>query len=68
MIVYQGVIGFELWTGQKAPDLPMEIHLTPVFDPQGVYDELKLAEPVYVSERNVLYCKDDWCEVHPVKR
>jgi hypothetical protein len=31
-----------------------------------VYDELKLAEPVFVSERNVLYCKQDWCEIHPV--
>ena len=53
--------------GQKAPDLPLEIHLTPPFDPQGVYDGLKLAPPVYVSERNVLYCKDDWCEIHPIK-
>jgi hypothetical protein len=52
--------------GQKAPDLPLEIHVQPTFDPRAVYDELKLAEPVFVSERNVLYCKQDWCELHPV--
>ena len=23
------------------------------------------AEPVRVSERNVLFCKEDWCEIHP---
>jgi hypothetical protein len=43
----------------------MEIHLTPPFSPQAVYDELELREPVFVSERNVLYCKQDWCEIHP---
>ena len=53
--------------GQKHPDLPLEIHLSPPFDPRQVYDELKLADPVFVSERNVLYCKEDWCEIHPVK-
>ena len=52
--------------GQKAPELPLEIHVRPPFDPRAVYDELKLAEPVFVSERNVLYCKQDWCEIHPV--
>ena len=51
--------------GQKAPDFPMEIHLEPPFEPKAVYDELKLAEPVLLSERNVLYCKEDWCEIHP---
>jgi len=51
--------------GQHGPDLPLEIHTAPPFDPQAVYDELKLAEPVYVSERNVLYCRQDWCEIHP---
>jgi hypothetical protein len=51
--------------GQKHRDLPMEIHLTPPFSPQAVYDELELREPVFVSERNVLYCKQDWCEIHP---
>jgi hypothetical protein len=51
--------------GQKAPEMPLEIHMVPPFDPKGVYDELKLAEPVFVSERNVLYCKEDWCELHP---
>jgi hypothetical protein len=56
-----------LRVGQKGRDMPMEIHLVPPFDPQGVYDELKLAEPVFVSERNVLYCKEDWCEIHPVR-
>lgn len=54
--------------GQNHPDLPLEIHLDPPFDPQAVYDELKLAEPVFVSERNVLFCKEDWCELHPEKR
>ena len=52
--------------GQKAPELPLEIHVQPPFDPRAVYDELKLADPVFVSERNVLYCKEDWCEIHPV--
>jgi hypothetical protein len=51
--------------GQRHPDLPLEIHAQPPFDPQALYDELKLSEPVFVSERNVLYCKDDWCEIHP---
>jgi len=51
--------------GQNGPDYPMEIHLQPPFDPKAVYEELKLAEPVFVSERNVLYCKEDWCELHP---
>jgi hypothetical protein len=53
--------------GQNHPDLPMEIHVTPPFDPQSLCDELKLTEPVFVSERNVLYCKEDWCEIHPVE-
>ena len=51
--------------GQRHPDLPLEIHLSPPFDPRAVHDELKLAEPVFVSERNVLYCKEDLCEIHP---
>jgi len=53
--------------GQKAPDFPLEIHLSPPFDPKQVADQLKLAEPVFVSERNVLYCQEDLCELHPVK-
>ena len=53
--------------GQRHPDLPLEIHMAPPFDPKAVFDELKLAEPVFVSERNVLYCKEDLCEVHPVR-
>jgi hypothetical protein len=52
--------------GQRNPELPLEIHLAPPFDPRATYDELKLAEPVFVSDRNVLYCKEDWCELHPV--
>ncbi len=51
--------------GQRHPDLPLEIHVVPPFDPQAVYDELKLSEPVFVSERDLLYCKQDWCEIHP---
>jgi hypothetical protein len=51
--------------GQKHRDFPFEIHMQPAFSSQQVYDELKLAEPVFVSERDVLYCKEDWCEIHP---
>src|SRR3954471_5786101 len=54
--------------GQKHPARPLKLHRTPPFDPRQVYDELKLADPVFVSERNVLYCKEDWCEIHPKKR
>ena len=51
--------------GQRHPDLPLEIHLSPRFDPKAVHDELKLEAPVFLSERNVLYCKEDLCEIHP---
>jgi hypothetical protein len=51
--------------GMKRPELPLEIHIAPGFEPQAIYDELKLAEPVFVSDRRVLYCKEDWCELHP---
>ena len=51
--------------GQKHPDLPLEIHISPRFDPAAIAAELKLEEPVFVSERGVLYCKEDWCELHP---
>ena len=59
-----------LRVGQNHPDLPLEIHVapppgSPPFDPRPVYEELKLGEPVFVSERGVLYCKEDWCEIHP---
>jgi hypothetical protein len=53
--------------GQQARDFPLEIHLAPPFDPRRLVDELKLAEPVFVSERNVLFCREDLCELHPVK-
>jgi hypothetical protein len=53
--------------GQKAQEFPLEIHLREKFDPRALYDELKLEPPVHVSERGVLYCKDDWCEIHPHK-
>jgi hypothetical protein len=53
--------------GQRSPDLPLEIHVSPAFAPQAAYDELNLAPPVFVSERNVLYCKEDLCEIHPVR-
>jgi hypothetical protein len=53
--------------GQRSPDFPLEIHVAPPFDPQQLADELKLAEPVFVSERNVLFCREDFCELHPVK-
>lgn len=51
--------------GQKNPEYPLEIHITPPFDPKAVYEELKLAEPVFLSDRNVLYCKEDFCEIDP---
>jgi len=51
--------------GQKQEEYPLEIHLTPSFDPAALARELDLQPPVHVSERNVLYCKDDWCELHP---
>ena len=51
--------------GQRAAEYPLEIHIAPRFDPAGIAKELNLEPPVYVSERNVLYCKDDWCELHP---
>jgi hypothetical protein len=51
--------------GQKHPEMPLEVHVHPAFDPKAVLETLKLEPPVYLSERNVLYCKDDWCELHP---
>ncbi len=51
--------------GQIGREMPLEIHLEPPFDPNAIYKELQLEPPVYVSERNVLYCKEDWCELHP---
>ena len=56
---------FVVRAGQKARDLPLEVHLSIPFDPNAIYDELKLAPPAHVSERGVLYCKEDWCELHP---
>jgi hypothetical protein len=53
--------------GQRAREMPLEIHVQPPFDPAALYADLKLEPPVYVSERNVLFCKDDWCEIHPIK-
>jgi FAD/FMN-containing dehydrogenase len=53
--------------GQHGPDMPLEIHVRPPFDPAAIYAELQLEPPVYVSERNVLFCKEDWCEIHPTK-
>jgi hypothetical protein len=45
--------------------MPLEIHVIPPFDPHALYKDLQLIPPVYVSERNVLFCKEDWCEIHP---
>ena len=53
--------------GQHGPDFPLEIHVRPAFDPAALYKELQLEPPVYVSDRNVLFCKEDWCELHPPK-
>jgi hypothetical protein len=70
MLVARGHVALRV--GQKNPEFPLEIHMAPPpgaapFNPRQVYDELKLAEPVFVSERDVLYCKEDWCEIHPVQ-
>ena len=51
--------------GQVAREMPLEIHVEPPFDPNALYKQLQLEPPVYLSERNVLYCKEDWCEIHP---
>ena len=51
--------------GQHGPDMPLEVHVQPAFDPQALYAELNLGPPVHVSERGVLLCKDDFCELHP---
>jgi hypothetical protein len=51
--------------GQRGPDMPMEIHLQPAFDPRALQTELKLDDPVHVSQRNVLYCPQCWCELRP---
>jgi hypothetical protein len=53
--------------GQVAREMPLEIHVSPTFEPAALYAELKLEPPAHLSERNVLFCKDDWCEIHPVK-
>jgi hypothetical protein len=46
--------------------MPLEIHVAPGFDPKSVAEQLGLTDPVFVSaERNVLFCKEDWCELHP---
>src|SRR5829696_5379788 len=36
--------------GQRNEELPLEIHLAPRFDPKLIADELKLEEPVFLSE------------------
>jgi len=51
--------------GQKQEEYPLEIHIAPRFDPAALAGELNLEPPVFVSERNVLYCKEHWCELHP---
>jgi hypothetical protein len=51
--------------GQKQAEYPVEIHLAPSFDPAALARELDLQPPVFVSDRNVIYCKEDWCELHP---
>lgn len=51
--------------GQRRPEFPLEIYIAPGFDPAAIFAELKLQEPVAVSERNALICHDDWCELHP---
>src|SRR4051794_19242216 len=53
--------------GKYDPTLPLKIPLHPPFDPAAFKKNLQLEPPVFVSERNVLYCKEDWCELHPLK-
>jgi hypothetical protein len=52
--------------GQRHPDLPFEIHMDGRFDPAELFAELQLSEPARVSERRVLYCHEDWVEIHPL--
>lgn len=52
--------------GQRHPDLPLEIHILPEFDPRQLFEELGLSDPVVVSERGVLICREDFCELHPL--
>lgn len=51
--------------GQLRPNMPLEIHVSPPFDPRKLAEELNLSEPVFVSDRNALCCRKDWCEIHP---
>jgi hypothetical protein len=53
--------------GQMHQELPLEIHISPPFDPRALADTLKLEEPVFVSERNVLFCQEHACELHPAR-
>lgn len=53
--------------GQKSPQFPLEIHVAPLFDPRGLAAELRLGEPVFVSDRNVLCCAEHECELTPVE-
>jgi hypothetical protein len=52
--------------GQADQEYPLELHLTPKWDPEALLEELKLEPPVYLSQRNVLFCKECMCELHPV--
>jgi len=49
--------------GQRSADLPVEIHLAPPFDARTVWGELRLEEPLRLSDRNVVLCPEDWCEI-----
>jgi hypothetical protein len=53
--------------GQRAEDYPVELHISPPFDPKALFDELKLEEPARLSDRNVIICVEDMCELHPRK-
>lgn len=53
--------------GQRQPDMPVELHIAPAFDPIELMRECGLNEPVSVSQRNVLYCPEDWVELRPVE-
>lgn len=53
--------------GQFDPNAPLEFHISPAFDPHALASEVKLEAPAKVSERGVIYCEEDWCELHPVR-
>lgn len=52
--------------GQRNANMPLEIYISPAFDPKAIAEELDLQSPVVVSQRNVLVCQADFCEIRPL--